>query len=104
VGIRDSVVRMVRSTGWMARNRDSVPNRIRDFLLPLIATPGLEHTYPPIRQVPAALYLGARCPGREMSPYSAKANKNWNPTSTPPYAIITCTRRTLPFTLYTFSV
>ena len=64
MGIRDSVVRMVRATGWMARNRGSVPGRIGDFSRPLFATPVLEHTNPPIRQVPAALYLGARCPGR----------------------------------------
>jgi len=65
VGIRDSVGRMMRATGWMARNRGSVPSMIGDFSRPLIATPIVEHTHPLIRQVPAALYLGARCPGRE---------------------------------------
>jgi len=65
VGIRDRVVRMVRAMGWMARNLGSVPSRIGDFSRPLIATPVLEHTHPPIRQVPAALYLGARSPVRE---------------------------------------
>ena len=65
MGIRDSVVRMVRATGWMARNRGSVAKRIGDFSRPLIATAVLQHKHPPIRQLPAALYLGARCPGRE---------------------------------------
>jgi len=96
VGIRDSVVRMVRATDWMVGNRGSVPKRIGDFKRPLIVTPVLEHKHPPIRQVPAALYLGARCPGRE-----GVISVQWSRTSTPPYAIMTCTRIALYFTLST---
>ena len=83
-----------QTTNWRPANRSSIPSRGERFYL----SPKLPDMQPAMQCVAKALSSVVKRPGREAdhSPRSSSEFKNyWSYTSTPKYALMTCTETTI---------